>query len=376
MAKRFEQYKVRRGDDLADPDFWNRIFEDLDLRLSLRELDSTRIDTAVEVLEAVALQRLNDTFIPLINEAKERLDTFGVTFAATSATSVTVGLGAKTFFVDEAMRQAYYYTDYVAIRAHDDATASMVAQVVSYDRPTGELKVNVELLVGSGTFAAWDIHSGVKPDTTHAGRTDNPHATTAAQVGAYTIAAADAAIAAAIASIPGVDLSSRLAKASNLSDLNDVATARVNLGLKALAILDTVGYGELASNIIATAANIRANAASKLIGPNAAWAAAAPVDLTTISGTVTLDLAAGLNFIGTHSASITLANPSNIKPGQCGGLAFTVSGAGAPTIGFGSYWKPLAKVTPSFGTANGAVNYISFQCISSTLIVFSGGQIV
>ena len=42
-------------------------------------------------------------------------------------------------------------------------------------------------------------------------------------------------------------LAGKLAKANNLSDLNDAATARVNLGLGALAVLATIGYDQVGS---------------------------------------------------------------------------------------------------------------------------------
>ncbi len=42
-------------------------------------------------------------------------------------------------------------------------------------------------------------------------------------------------------------LAGKLAKANNLSDLNNAATARTNLGLGALAVLATVGYNQIGS---------------------------------------------------------------------------------------------------------------------------------
>jgi hypothetical protein len=70
MARRFEQYKVKRGDNLADPEFWNRRLEDIDLRIAAGENTNEKIDQAVEDLTSLTLRRLDDTLTPLIVEAQ------------------------------------------------------------------------------------------------------------------------------------------------------------------------------------------------------------------------------------------------------------------------------------------------------------------
>jgi hypothetical protein len=193
--RRFEAfYKVLRGKNLGDPEFWNPRFEDLDLRLHARELDATRIDSAVDELIAVALQRLNDTFTPLILDAEQRLSNFGALFTGLSRSSVTIGLGSKSFVLTPETRQGYVFTDFVAARLIGDATKSMLGKVLSYDRVAGLLTIDVQLTSGAGTFSNWEIAVATAPDVSHSTRTDNPHNTTAAQVGAYTTAQVDAAI--------------------------------------------------------------------------------------------------------------------------------------------------------------------------------------
>jgi hypothetical protein len=193
--RRFEAfYKVLRGKNLGDPEFWNQRFEDLDLRLHARELDSTRIDSAVDELIAVALQRLNDTFTPLILDAEQRLSNFGALFTGLSGSTVAIGLGIKSFVLTPETRQGYVFTDFVAARVIDDANKSMLGKVQSYDRDAGLLTIDVELTSGSGTFSNWEIAVATAPDVSHSTRTDNPHQTTAAQVGAYTTAQVDQAI--------------------------------------------------------------------------------------------------------------------------------------------------------------------------------------
>ncbi|WP_065755195.1 hypothetical protein [Bradyrhizobium paxllaeri] len=374
MVSRFESYRVKRRDNLADPEFWNPRFRDLDNRMTARELDATRIDAVVDALEAVALQRLNDTFTPLILEAQARLNNLGASFSAESLEAHTIVTGPQTFTLTDETAEMYVYTDYVNIRPAAATQNLMLAQVISFNRATKALNVNVVHAEGAGTFEDWLIRVGAPIDLTHADRTDNPHQTTAAQVGAYTIAAADAAIAAAIAAIPGVDLSGLLAKNQNLSDLTDVAAARTALGLKLLATQDTVGWAQLASNIFGTAANFRAKAANKLLTAEGVWDAAAQVQLPDQSGTVTLDFSTGINFYIPLAGSITLANPINGKNGQSGCIyIYQGSGAGR-TVSYGNQWYPLNAQWPTLSTVATASNYLTYQCIAG-LVTVTGGKL-
>lgn len=382
MVSRFELYRVKRRDNLSDSNFWNPRFQDIDVRLNAREGDATRLDDAVDALEAVALQRLADTFTPLIVEAQARLNNLGASFSAESLLPQTVGLGAKAVTLTEATAANYVYTDYVQLRSSSTPADSMLGQVVSFDRPSGILTLTVVHTEGTvgATHSDWLIRVGAPIDLSHADRTDNPHMTTAAQVGAWTIAQAQTAISVAIAAIPGVDLTSRLAVLSNLADLNDKAQARVNLGLKALALLDAVGYGDIATNVWATAANFRANLINKGVTTDSAWGAAVPVDINPAIGTVTLDLSAGINFRLWKTGALTLANPINPKVGQSGSIMIqqsaTVAGG---AIAFGDRWFPLNERVPVFSTVIGAVNYITYQYILGTgggvVMAYSGGKL-
>ncbi len=199
MARRFDSYAIKRGDNLGDPGFWNRRLEDLDLRLHARELDGDKIDGAVDQLTAVALQRLNDTFTPVINSALTQLANVGAKFEGESLSEVAIDLGEIEFVLTSETRTGWVVTDYVVITSIDEPDKGLVAQVLAYDRVNGILTVDSLASVGSGTFASWKIRVSAPPDIEHGTRTDNPHATTAAQVGAYTIGQADTAIATAVA---------------------------------------------------------------------------------------------------------------------------------------------------------------------------------
>jgi hypothetical protein len=71
--RRFEFYRIKRGDNLADSNFWNNRLEDLDLRIHQNELYGKEISDAVDQITAAALSRLNDTFTPAIIEVQHKL---------------------------------------------------------------------------------------------------------------------------------------------------------------------------------------------------------------------------------------------------------------------------------------------------------------
>jgi hypothetical protein len=200
MALRFEsQYKTKRLDNLGDPEWHNRRWQDIDRRMHARELDATKIDNAVDDLEAAALARLNDELTPIIAQAITRLRDFGLLFSAASHTERTIQIGTIQFVIDEAMRESFVATGFLIVRPTADLTKGMSVRTLSYVPSTGVLTVESYSTLGAGTFSEWSIGVTGDPDLSHATRTDNPHQTTAEQVGAYTTDETNDAIDAAIA---------------------------------------------------------------------------------------------------------------------------------------------------------------------------------
>ena len=74
-------------------------------------------------------------------------------FRATSATSLPISVGAKTFAVEA--NRAFTAGDYVIAKSEANANNFMVGQVTSYSGTT--LVVDVEATGGSGTHADWSI---------------------------------------------------------------------------------------------------------------------------------------------------------------------------------------------------------------------------
>jgi len=92
-----------------------------------------------------------------------------------------------------------------------------------------------------------------------------------------------------------------------------------------------------------------------------------PGALPATTGTVTLDLATANNFAGTLTGNITLANPSNIAPGQSGVIRI-VNDATPRTIAYGSYWKAAAGSLPALTATAGAVDLLGYYVESATRI--------
>ena len=60
MSIRYDVYRVKRGDNLGDPEFWNVRFQELDLRLH-------------DQITTVALERINTTFLNFLADTTNRM---------------------------------------------------------------------------------------------------------------------------------------------------------------------------------------------------------------------------------------------------------------------------------------------------------------
>jgi hypothetical protein len=136
-----------------------------------------------------------------------------------------------------------------------------------------------------------------------------------------------------------------------------------------------VTFAKMAAAAIATAADYRANTASKILTTDQVWAAAVPVALTD-AGTVTISLATGIDFLWAMTTGAhTIANPTNGKAGQKG-LIFLVQpgGGGGVTMTWGTNFKFPGGVKPTLSSAANAVDIISYTVgnDNATMWCFSG----
>ena len=125
------------------------------------------------------------------------------------------------------------------------------------------------------------------------------------------------------------------------------------------------GY-ELTADI-ATAANLRAGAAEKLVDAKSVYDAAAFVTLT-YGATVAVDLDAGRNFVLTLTGEAELSNPTNQKPGQAGVIVVRQDGTGGRALSYGANWRfPSGPIAVATG-AN-AISVISYLVLESGVVL-------
>lgn len=165
MPRRFDQaYRVKRRDNLGDPEFWNSRFEDIDLRLAAREIDGQRIGDAVDTVTNVALHRLNDTFTPVIEEAKNLLRSIGAMFTARSTSTLSIGLGRIEMVVTEETQATFAAAQYLAVVNVADPRTSMAGILVDYNSGTGVLIVDVhQATLVTLTDQSWVICAAAPP---------------------------------------------------------------------------------------------------------------------------------------------------------------------------------------------------------------------
>ena len=118
---------------------------------------------------------------------------------------------------------------------------------------------------------------------------------------------------------------------------------------------------------IATAANLRAGAAEKLVDAKSVYDAAEIVALPDGENIVP-DFNAGRNFVVTLGGNRSLDNPTNQKPGQAGVIVVKQDGTGDRTLVYGSHWRFPQGPVPVFTAAN-SINAISYFVLEPGIVL-------
>ncbi len=113
-------------------------------------------ESQVEALRAVGLERINAALLPAYEQIIQ-VSNLGALFSAKSETTLTIGLGTRTFTIRENQRLNFAPTPYLMAYADDDYGFSMVGTVSGYDSATGELVLSVVSTIGTGTFDDWTL---------------------------------------------------------------------------------------------------------------------------------------------------------------------------------------------------------------------------
>ncbi len=134
------------------------------------------------------------------------------------------------------------------------------------------------------------------------------------------------------------------------------------------ALQATIGIGDAGLLPVATSAQFRANTADKVLDTDCVWAAAIPVALADTGGAVAFDLGAGINFVLPMTASTTILNPANGKPGQTGFIQITQDAAGNRTLAYEANWKFAGGIDPILSTAANARDLLHYQVLADGTI--------
>lgn len=145
--------------------------------------------------------------------------------------------------------------------------------------------------------------------------------------------------------IAAVSAAGLLAAANNLSDLNDAATARTNLGLGTASTTASTDYATAAQGALADSAlqsgdigvSVQAYDADTAKLDVAQTFTAAQTGSTQVAGSITgsttLDFATYQNFVLTLTGNITLDNPTTEQVGQSGFITFIQTGGYTVSLG-------------------------------------------
>ena len=155
--RRIDFYRVKRRDNLGDPEFWNPRFEDIDLRLAEAESAMRVIDETAARAESAALSRINDVLTPLAAEAQERLTRVATIFEATSSSEVTFGEGIRQFLIPQGQRLTFAPLAYLIAFPTGDLSRYLTGRFVSYSHTSGILQIDVMRAVGEGMESDWQI---------------------------------------------------------------------------------------------------------------------------------------------------------------------------------------------------------------------------
>jgi hypothetical protein len=405
MSSNFPELIFSEDEDFT-ADRLNRAMQVLDTRLRSLEPFTPSWEAAVNDLRAVGLSRLNDAILPAY-ERIQLLASIGFLSAGSSTELTLVQEQTSVFTIDdETERDLFTPAPFLAITRTSTAADYAIAQLVSYDKITGQLWLKVKAITGNaGPHSDWQIGalagntlaamayltqiddardtavSAKDTSTANAAQTaadrvqtgtDAASALASKNAAAASAAAAatwdpasyalktyvDTAITNLVNGAPGAldtlkELSDALGGDANLSATISAALAK-RARVDAAQAFTAGELTQIQSNIgliRSTAAQIAANSADNVVTNAAAWLATKFIDLGDRSGAVVIDGNAGSRFKMRAVGNITISF-TNMKDGQPLDISVLQDATGSRTVSWSGFYFPDGTAPTVFTGAN------------------------
>jgi hypothetical protein len=197
MVTRRDYYLDLLDDAARDPSvnlelMFKDLFTDVDARIVDVEDRVLVFERLKDTIFDATLQYMAEKLEPEFERIRD-LGDLGTLFEAHSSTELEISIGQKTVIVDEADRPRFTPAGFIGLLRANDPGNAMAGGRASYNRDTGILVVNVDRIVGSGTFSDWQVVATSATDYAAAAVDAQEYRDEAAQFFADTQAARDAA---------------------------------------------------------------------------------------------------------------------------------------------------------------------------------------
>jgi len=255
--RRFERYRVT-DDDEVQASYFNGVHEDLDLRLHAVEEKAVGWDEQVERFEEVALGKIDDALLPVLQEAlviRERIEQashLGTIFTGRSNSQLTIGAGIRSLTVAADDRQRFAPAGFLVVSSEIAPDNWLAGRLNAWDSWSGELSILVTATGGTGAHSDWFITATTDPVLASA-------ILDAAAGMAVSVAAA--AQSAQQATTSQQAAASQAASAANSANLAAASKTQANVSAIAAS-----GSAELASSAAQSAQTMLAGLGSKYAG--------------------------------------------------------------------------------------------------------------